>query len=108
MDLRAGKDVQLRVEKVQDVGNALLDIRHRRLELLKGVCVQNGSVYTLQVEKGLDVLGRPAGDDGEDVKVVAIIDDAGDFRRQADRGALEQSAGQPDRPGINLFLFFCD
>ena len=34
-----------------------------------------------------------------------VVDDAGDLRRKADRRALEQAAGEADRPGVHLLFF---
>ncbi len=103
-DLRPGEDVQFRREQVDDVGDALLDVRDERLELLEGIGVDDRGIDPLQVEQGLHVLGRPSGHDRQHMQILAVVDGAGDLRCETDRGSFEQPARQPNGPSVQLFL----
>ncbi len=100
LDFRTDEDVQFGGKQVEDICDALADVRNQRLELVQRIGVDDRGVDALEVEQSLDVFSRAARDYGKHVQVVTIVHNARNFGREADRGAFQLSAGQPDSPGV--------
>ena len=63
------------------------------------------SVDAAQIEQRIQVFRGAARDDGQDMHVRPVVDDAGHLRGKTERRALDQAAGEADRPGVHsLFL----
>ena len=103
LDFRSHEYVKLRGEKVQDIGDLLLDVRHLRLVFLHNVRVDDRHIHPLQIKKGVDVLGGAAGHDRQDMGIVAIVHDPCDLGRQAERRPFQLTTRETDRPGVYLF-----
>ena len=82
----------------------LLDFRHLDLVLFERVGIDDRHIDAAQIEQRIQVFRGAAGDDRQDMHIRPVVDDAGDLRRKADRRALEQAAGEADRPGIHLLF----
>ncbi len=66
--------------------------------------VDDREIDAAQVEQRVQVLGRPARDDGQDMQVRAVIDHARHLRGQPERRAFDQAGRQADGPGVDLVL----
>ena len=82
--------------------------RHLNLVLFERVGIDDRRIDAAQVEQRIQVFRGAPGDDRQDMQIRAIVDDAGHLRRETDRRALEQAAGEADGPGVHLlFLRRC-
>ena len=104
LDLGPDEDVQLRREEIEQVGDVAPDFRELDPVLFQRVGIDDRQIDAAQIEQRIQVLRRAARDDGQDVQIVPVIDDAGHLRRQTQRRALDQAGSEADRPGVYLLL----
>ncbi len=84
VDLRPHEDVHLGGEQAHQV----VDTLHGRpefrlrLEVIEHVTVDDGGINAPQVEQVVDVVERPARHHRDEAHVVAVVEDAGEFRRE--------------------------
>ena len=97
--------MQLGWEEVEKVDDALLNVGHLNLVLFERVGIDDRHVDATQIEQRIQIFRGSAGHDGQNKHVRPVVDDAGDLGRKTDGCALQQAAGEADRPGIHpLFL----
>src|SRR5258708_22693844 len=69
------------------------------------VMVERGSgdgrrINCLKMKQIIDVLGGTTCNDRQHLHVTALVDDAGDFRRETNRRTFQEPAGQTDCAGV--------
>jgi hypothetical protein len=79
---------------------APLNVRNLQLVLFKRVTVDDCRINPLQIEQIIDVFGRPAGYDGKNLHCTTVIHHPSDLGSEMDGSALQKTAGQTYRPGI--------
>ena len=83
--------------------NSLLNVRHERPELLKRIRRHDRGVYPSEIQQRFYVLRRTACYDGEDMQILAVVDNAGDFGGEPDGRALHLPTRQTHCPGVQRF-----
>ena len=97
--------MQFRREEVEKIDDALLNLRRLKLVLFERVGVDDRHVDATQIEQRIHVFRGASGHDRQHKHVRPVVDDAGDLGSKTDRCALQQAAGETDRPGIHsIFL----
>jgi len=94
--------VQFRGKETEQVGDAALDLRYLDLVLFECVGIDDRRIDAAQIQQRVQVFRGAPGDDRQDMQIRSVVDDARDFRRKAKRRALEQTAGEADRPRVHL------
>src|ERR1700737_3689517 len=105
LDLRPNEHVHLRREEIEQVGDAALYLRHLYLVLFERVGTDDRHIDAAQIKRRIQFFRGPPGDDRQDMEVWPVVDDAAHLRGKANGRALQQAAGEADRPGIH-FIFF--
>ena len=97
--------MQLGGEEVEKVDDAALDLRHLDFVLFERVGIDDRHIDATQIEQRIQIFRGSPGDDRQHKQIRPVVDDAGDLGGKADGRALQQAAGEADRPGIHsLFL----
>jgi hypothetical protein len=100
--------VHFRGKQIYYVSDAPLNLRDLQLVLFKRVSVDDCRINPLQIEQIIDVFGRAAGYDGKNLHGTTVIHHPSDLGGEMDGGALQKTASQTYRPGIQpgsyLFL----
>ena len=91
-------------KETHDIDDAPFDERDLGFVLFERIRIDDRCINTPEVEQRIDILGCTACHDGNDVKLVLLIDDAGNLCRQPQRSAFDESAGEPDSPCIDALL----
>ncbi len=71
---------------------------------LQRVGIDDREIDAAQIEQRIEVLRGAARDDGQDMQVRPIVDNARHLGRQAQRRALDQAGREANCPGVDLLL----